>query len=115
MNGGARQPHDHLVSCVGDGPRRDGGGAVGGGAQRGEVEDVGEVGAGEPARRARERVEVDRSIELEFLAEAAEEAAPPADVGRRDVKDAVEAAGAREGAVEERRLVRRSEDDDACG
>ena len=28
-----------------------------------------------------------------------------ADVGRRDVKDAVEAAGAREGAVEERRLV----------
>ena len=115
VNGGARQPHDHLVSCVGDGPRRDGGGAVGGGAQRGEVENVGEVGAGEPARRARERVEVDRSIELEFLAEAAEEAAPPADVGRRDVKDAVEAAGAREGAVEERRLVRRSEDDDACG
>ena len=105
MNGGARQPHDHLVSCVGDGPRRDGGGAVGGGAQRGEVEDVGEVGAGEPARRARERVEVDGSIELEFLAEAAEEAAPPADVGRRDVKDAVEAAGARERAVEERRLV----------
>ena len=90
-------------------------GAVGGGAQRGEVEDVSEVGAGEPARRARERVEVDGSIELEFLAEAAEEAAPPADVGRRDVKDAVEAAGAREGAVEERRLVRRSEDDDACG
>ena len=41
--------------------------------------------------------------------------APPADVGRRDVKDAVEAAGARERAVEERRLVRRSEDDDACG
>ena len=115
MNGGARQPHDHLVSCVGDGPRRDGGGAVGGGAQRGEVENVGEVGAGEPARRARERVEVDGSIELEFLAEAAEEAAPPADVGRRDVENAVEAAGAREGAVEERRLVRRSEDDDACG
>ena len=113
VNGGARQPHDHLVSCVGDGPRRDGGGAVGGGAQRGEVEDVGEVGAGEPARRARERVEVDGSIELEFLAEAAEEAAPHADVGRRDVKDAVEAAGAREGAVEERRLVRRGEDDDA--
>ena len=103
--GGARQSEDHLVTSVGDGAGRDGGGAVGGGAQRGEVEDVSEVGAGEPARRARERVEVDGSIELEFLAEAAEEAAPPADVGRRDVKDAVEAAGARERAVEERRLV----------
>ena len=75
-------------------------------AQRGEVENVGEVGAGEAcSSSARERVEVDGSIELEFLAEAAEEAAPPADVGRWDVENAVEAAGARERAVEERRLV----------
>ncbi len=82
------------------------------GRDRRLVADVGEVGAGQPGRSARDELEID--VERERLAAGVdgEDVLAPLQIGRLDEDLAVEAAGAQQRRVEVLEPVRGAHDDD---
>ena len=87
---------------------------VAGGQQRGLVEHVGEVGAGEAGRAAGDGVEVDVGGERLALGVHRQDGLAALEVGPVDGDLAVEAAGAQQRRVEDVGPVRRGDQDDAA-
>ena len=87
---------DSSSACGGDQPA-----VVAGGEQRGLVDDVGEVGAGEAGRAARDDAEVDVGGERLALGVHLEHGLAADDVRRADGDLAVEAAGTQQRRVED--------------
>src|SRR5213079_1918902 len=85
------------------------------GEQGGLVGEVGEFGAGHARGRTGDLAEVDVGGERDVAGVDLEDGLTAAAVGRRDVDDPVEAAGARQGRVEDVRAVGGRDDDDALG
>ena len=103
----------HLVLGVLELLHRDQALALAGGEQRGFVDQVGEVGAGEAGRAAGDRARIDVGRQRHLLHVHAEDLLAPVDVGARHHDLAVEAARAQQRGVEHIRAVGGGDDDDA--
>ena len=88
--------------------------ALADGEQRGLVDDVGQVGAGEAGRAPRDAVEVDGGRQRLGARVQLEDPQPALVVGLVDGDVAVEAAGAQDRRVEDVGAVRRADDDEAA-
>ena len=87
--------------------------ALAGGEQRGLVDEVGEVGAGEARSAARDDARIDVGRQRHLLHVDGEDLLAPVDVGARDDDLTVETARAQQRRIEHVRTVGRGDDDDA--
>ena len=107
------QPGEHTLERVLDVGVRDAEPARTGGADRGFVEQILEIGARQARGRAGNRLQVDVVAERLLARMDLEDRLATHQIGRRDVHDAVEAAGPEQCDVERIELVGRCHDDDA--
>ena len=105
--------HHHLVLGLLELLHRDQALAAAGGEQGGFVDEVGEVGAGEARRAARDDARVDVGRQRHLLHVHGEDLLAAVDVGARHDDLAVEAAGAQQRRIEHVGTVGRGDDDDA--
>ncbi len=105
-------PGDDAVDGLLERVVRDGLLVAAGGQQRGLVDDVLEVGAGEAGRAARDRLELDVGDERLALGVHRQDRGAPVLVGGVDGDLAVEAARAQQRRVEDVGAVRRGDEDD---
>ncbi len=105
--------HQHLVLGVFEIRHGDQTLADAGGAQRGLVDQVGEVGAGEARRAARQHARIDVGRQRDLAHMDLQDLLAAADVGVRHYDLAVEAAGPQQRRVEHVRAVGGGDQDDA--